>query len=191
MKARWGDRDGQSAVCRGGAVPLSSGMPWRDLPERFGDFRDVHLRFWRWSKRACGGACSSLGADADNEYAMIDAPSCEPTSTARGAKKEGEATTRPSGAAAAGLSTKIHATVDALGNPTGFHLTAGQAHDLEGADALLKDTQPTPSSPTRRSTPKPASSSRCWQAGKTVVIPLARTATCRATTTGIFTRRAT
>ncbi|CCF98884.1 putative transposase (fragment) [Ralstonia solanacearum K60] len=35
------------------------------------------------------------------------------------------------------MSTKIHATTDALGNPTGFHLTAGQAHDLEGADALL------------------------------------------------------
>jgi transposase len=27
--------------------------------------------------------------------------------------------------------------VDALGNPTGFHLTGGQASDLEGADALL------------------------------------------------------
>jgi transposase len=37
------------------------------------------------------------------------------------------------------LSTKIHATVDALGNPTRFHLTPGQAHDLEGADALLAD----------------------------------------------------
>lgn len=36
-----------------------------------------------------------------------------------------------------GLSTKIHATTDALGNPTGFHLTPGQAHDLEGTDALL------------------------------------------------------
>lgn len=27
--------------------------------------------------------------------------------------------------------------VDALGNPTAFHLTGGQAHDLAGADALL------------------------------------------------------
>jgi transposase len=36
-----------------------------------------------------------------------------------------------------GLSTKIHATVDALGRPTGFLLTPGQACDLEGADALL------------------------------------------------------
>jgi transposase len=35
------------------------------------------------------------------------------------------------------LSTKIHATVDALGNPTGFLLTPGQASDLEGADAFL------------------------------------------------------
>lgn len=35
------------------------------------------------------------------------------------------------------MSTKIHATVDALGNPTGFLLTPGQAHDLDGADALL------------------------------------------------------
>lgn len=39
------------------------------------------------------------------------------------------------------MSTKIHATVDALGNPTGLHLTPGQAHDLEGADALLPGTQ--------------------------------------------------
>lgn len=35
------------------------------------------------------------------------------------------------------MTTKIHATCDALGNPTGFHLTPGQAHDLQGADALL------------------------------------------------------
>jgi len=35
------------------------------------------------------------------------------------------------------LSTKINATVDALGNPTGFTLTPGQACDLDGADVLL------------------------------------------------------
>lgn len=31
--------------------------------------------------------------------------------------------------------------VDALGNPLGFFLTPGQAHDLEGADALLPQMQ--------------------------------------------------
>lgn len=35
------------------------------------------------------------------------------------------------------MSTKIHTLVDALGNPIGFHLTGGQAHDLIGADHLL------------------------------------------------------
>ena len=37
------------------------------------------------------------------------------------------------------MSTKIHTLVDALGNPLGFFLTPGQAHDLQGADALLPD----------------------------------------------------
>ena len=39
------------------------------------------------------------------------------------------------------MSTKIHTLVDALGNPLGFFLTPGQAHDLQGADALLPHMQ--------------------------------------------------
>jgi transposase len=39
------------------------------------------------------------------------------------------------------LSTKIHALVDALGNPVGFCLTGGEVHDLVGADQLLPDMQ--------------------------------------------------
>ena len=50
---------------------------------------------------------------------------------------EGQAIGRSRG----GLSTKIHATCDALGNPTGFYLTPGQAHDLEGADILLPEIE--------------------------------------------------
>ena len=37
------------------------------------------------------------------------------------------------------MSTKIHALVDALGNPLRFLLTPGQVHDLAGADALLPE----------------------------------------------------
>ena len=39
------------------------------------------------------------------------------------------------------MSTKIHALVDALGNPVRFFLTGGQAHDLTGADHLLPSMQ--------------------------------------------------
>ena len=35
------------------------------------------------------------------------------------------------------MSTKIHVVCDALGNPTQFYLTPGNAHDLQGADVLL------------------------------------------------------
>lgn len=39
------------------------------------------------------------------------------------------------------MSTKIHALTDALGNPLAFHLTPGQASDLDGADVLLADLE--------------------------------------------------
>jgi hypothetical protein len=61
--------------------------------------------------------------------------SCAPTSTAPGRGKKGA--DQAIGRSKGGLSTKIHATVDALGDPTGFHRTGGQACDLEGADVLL------------------------------------------------------
>jgi len=50
-----------------------TGIPWRDLPERFGDFRKVHTRYRRWCKRGVWvKVFSQLASDPDNEYAMID-----------------------------------------------------------------------------------------------------------------------
>ena len=51
--------------------------------------------------------------------------------------QRGEPESEAIGRSKGGLSTKIHATTDALGNPLGFNLTPGQAGDLDGADALL------------------------------------------------------
>jgi transposase len=60
---------------------------------------------------------------------------CAPISIAPAPKKVGE--DQAIGRSRGGLSTKIHALVDALGNPIGFFLTGGEAHDLVGADHLL------------------------------------------------------
>ena len=50
-----------------------AGIPWRDLPERFGDWKNVHRRHSRWSKSGVWERVfKHLAADADNEYAMID-----------------------------------------------------------------------------------------------------------------------
>jgi transposase len=51
-----------------------AGIPWRDLPEEFGDFRVIHTRFTRWTKSGVWEKVfKHLAQDADNEYAMIDA----------------------------------------------------------------------------------------------------------------------
>jgi transposase len=62
-------------------------------------------------------------------------PLSAPSGTARAQK--GDPASEAIGRSKGGPSTKIHATCDALGHPTGFYLTPGQAHDLEGADTLL------------------------------------------------------
>ena len=50
-----------------------AGIAWRDLPERFGDFRVIHTRHTRWSKNGVWQRIfEHLSGDADNEYAMID-----------------------------------------------------------------------------------------------------------------------
>ena len=40
------------------------------------------------------------------------------------------------------MTTKIHALVDALGNPVAFSLTQGQVSDLSQAEPLLEDVAP-------------------------------------------------
>jgi transposase len=50
-----------------------TGVPWRDLPERFGRGVKVQRRFSRWAKAGVWEQLfQHLAAEADNEYAMID-----------------------------------------------------------------------------------------------------------------------
>jgi transposase len=66
-----------------------AGIPWRDLPERFGDFRVVHTRFSRWSKTGVWERVfKQLGEEADNEYAMLDSTVVRAHQHSAGAKKK-------------------------------------------------------------------------------------------------------
>jgi transposase len=115
-----------------------AGIPWRDLPERFGDYRNVHKRLSRWSESGVWERIFQiLIADADNEYVMIDSTIVRAHQHSAGAQKN-NGTPPAIGRSQGGLTTKIHALGDALGNPIGFHRTGGQAHDLEGADVLIE-----------------------------------------------------
>jgi transposase len=72
-----------------------AGIPWRDLPERFGLFRKVHTRFSRWATSGVWkDVFECLASEADNEYAMIDSTIVRAHQHSAGAlKKRGK--TRP------------------------------------------------------------------------------------------------
>ena len=130
-------RPGQPAVRRGGALPLPSR---HSLARPAGALRRLeecaHALLPLGEGRRLGADFPALGRRCRQRICHDRRHrSCAPISTAPAHKKDGgdEAIGRSRG----GLTTKIHALVDALGNPTGFALSPGQAHDLEGADALL------------------------------------------------------
>jgi transposase len=66
-----------------------AGIPWRDLPERFGDGVRVQRRFSRW---AIAGVWQRvfqhLAGEADNEYAMIDSTIVRAHQHSAGAQKK-------------------------------------------------------------------------------------------------------
>lgn len=65
-----------------------AGIPWRDLPERFGDFRVIHLRHQRWSRNGVWKRMfETLARDADNEYAQIDSTIVRAHQHSAGGKK--------------------------------------------------------------------------------------------------------
>ncbi len=50
-----------------------TGLPWRDLPERFGPWKTIHSRFTRWNKQGVfEQVLNALALDADNESSMAD-----------------------------------------------------------------------------------------------------------------------
>src|SRR4249920_217571 len=118
-----------------------AGIPWRDLPERFGDWKIVHQRFSRWAKSGVFDRIFKLlASDPDDEYMMIDATIVRAHQHSAGARKKNGA--QAIGRSRGGLTTKVHALVDTLGNPCNLMLTPGQDHDLTCAQPLLENADP-------------------------------------------------
>jgi len=65
-----------------------SGIPWRDLPERFGDWNNIARRHKRWSDNGTWQKIfEQLSIDSDDEYAAIDSTIVRVHQDASGAKK--------------------------------------------------------------------------------------------------------
>jgi transposase len=114
---------------------LRSGAPWRDLPDNFGPYTTCYKRFVRWRRAGVGHQLlNALTAGHAAVVQMID------TSIVR-MHQHGACTAGNSeqlmGRSRGGLTTKIHAFVDASGLPVRLALTTGEAHDNRHVLALL------------------------------------------------------
>lgn len=68
---------------------FKTGAPWRDLPERFGNWNSIHKRFARWSKSGIFDKIFRiLSEDADMEFLLMDGTIVKAHQHASGAKKK-------------------------------------------------------------------------------------------------------
>lgn len=66
-----------------------SGAPWRDLPEHYGNWNSVFVRFNRWSKAGHWARIMAALQDPDLEWLMLDSTIVRAHQHAAGAKKGG------------------------------------------------------------------------------------------------------
>lgn len=72
---------------------------WRDLPERFGDWHRVYVRYDRWSKKGVWARLAASVSDPDFEHLFVDGSIVRVHQHGAGKKKT--ASRKPSGAAGA------------------------------------------------------------------------------------------
>jgi transposase len=96
---------------------LRTGSPWADIPERYGPSTTCYNRL-------------DPGSSARREY--------KKTEPHEGGEPRARCMRRSRG----GLTTKIHALVDANGNPIALKLSEGQAHDGRNALSFLERIGP-------------------------------------------------
>jgi len=104
---------------------LRTGVPWRDLPARFGPWSSVYSRF----RRCCAsGLWSRLVALLGNKaYGRIRSIDCSHIKVHQdGANPSGGQAAQAIGRTKGGLNTKLAAVVDSIGRAVGLNLAPGR-----------------------------------------------------------------
>ena len=118
-----------------------TGLPWRDLPERFGKWDTAYHRFNQWCKKGVWQRLfAAVQDDPDLEWLMMDSTVIRAHPHAAGMNDDMD--DQALGRSRGGFGTKIHLAVDALGNPVTVTLSPGQDADISHAEALLAGHEP-------------------------------------------------
>ena len=100
-----------------------TGAPWRDLPERFGNWNSTWRRFDRWARKGVWQRVFEALQDPDLEWLILDSTIIRAHPCAAGAPKNGTAPatspSRPSAAAGAGSGRRSTAPSAGWGCPPG------------------------------------------------------------------------
>lgn len=122
---------------------LRTGAPWRDLPDRYGNWQTVYSRFRRWRQAGIWDRIlAALQREAafddtlDGSLAMIDGTNVRAHSQAAGAPKRGRR--RRSRTEPGWLGSKLHLVTERGGRPIVCTVTAGQRHESPEAIPLLE-----------------------------------------------------
>jgi transposase len=103
--ARRSRRVNDRRIMNGIFFVLRTGIPWRDLPERYGPYTTAYNRFNRWSARGIWGRMfAALAAKSRDSLQMIDSTIVKAHRAAAGAK--GGSAIRRSASAAGGARRK-------------------------------------------------------------------------------------
>ena len=119
-----------------------TGAPWRDLPDRFGNWNSIWRRFDRWARKGVWREVFEVLQDPDLEWLILDSTVIRAHQHAAGARKGDDGTggqaDQALGRSRGGLGTKIHAAVSGLMLPVRLLLTAGQEADVTQAEKLIE-----------------------------------------------------
>ncbi|MFD6861908.1 IS5 family transposase [Streptomyces diastaticus] len=133
-----------------------TGVPWRDVPERYGPWARAYDLFRRWQRDGTWQRIfTELQAQADAKELItwdlnIDSTVCRAHQHAAGARKRGTSKAEPPGGIAVepddhglgrsrgGLTTKLHLAVEQGQKPMSIVITAGQRGDSPQFEPVLK-----------------------------------------------------
>jgi transposase len=99
-----------------------TGIPWRDLPERYGNWNSQWRRFDRWAKAGRFAVLAAVLRDPDLDVLILDSTAVRAHPCAAGSKKNGTGlaarTIRRLAAAAAGSARKSTGVSTASATPS-------------------------------------------------------------------------